>query len=79
MTAAEGRRGRAMTITLWALQAPVTAARNAGSASASIELTARGFADGAALTLVGRARTVLAELGLQPPVHLISLEQAIVA
>jgi DNA-binding SARP family transcriptional activator len=34
---------------------------------------------GAALTVVRRARAALAELGLQPPVHLLSLEQAIVA
>jgi DNA-binding SARP family transcriptional activator len=34
---------------------------------------------GAALTVLRRARVALAELGLQPPLHLISLEQAIVA
>lgn len=34
---------------------------------------------GAALAVVRRARAALAELGLRPPVHLISLEEAIVA
>jgi len=34
---------------------------------------------GAALTVVRRARAALAELGLQPPPNLISLEETIVA
>ena len=34
---------------------------------------------GAALMVLRRARAALAELGLQPPLHLVSLEEAIVA
>jgi ATP/maltotriose-dependent transcriptional regulator MalT/DNA-binding SARP family transcriptional activator len=66
----ESRRVIELTIDL----APYDDERYLRAAAALLEQGRRG----AALTLVRRARAVLAELGLQPPVHLISLEQAIV-
>ena len=67
----ESRRVIERTIEL----APYDDERYLRAAAALLEQGRRG----AALTLVRRARTVLAELGLQPPVHLMSLEEAIVA
>jgi DNA-binding SARP family transcriptional activator len=67
----ETRRILELTIDL----APYDDERYLKAASALLEQDRRG----AALTVVRRARTVLAELGLQPPPRLISLERAIVA
>ena len=67
----ETRRVIEMTIDL----APYDDARYLRAASALLEQGRRG----AALTVVRRARAALAELGLQPPVRLLSLEEAIVA
>ena len=67
----ETRRILELTIDL----APYDDERYLRAASALLEQDRRG----AALTVVRRARTVLAELGLQPPPRLISLERAIVA
>ena len=43
------------------------------------EAGGRAGVQGAALTVVRRARAALAELGLKPPPNLISLEETIVA
>lgn len=67
----ETRRVIELTIDL----APYDDERYLRAAAALLEQGRRG----AALTVVRRARAALAELGLQPPLHLISLEQAIVA
>jgi DNA-binding SARP family transcriptional activator len=67
----ETRRIIELTIDL----APYDDERYLRAATALLEQDRRG----AALTVVRRARAALAELGLQPPVRLISLEQAIVA
>jgi ATP/maltotriose-dependent transcriptional regulator MalT/DNA-binding SARP family transcriptional activator len=67
----ETRRVIEMTIDL----APYDDERYLRAATALLQQGRRG----AALAVVRRARAALAELGLQPPVHLISLEEAIVA
>jgi ATP/maltotriose-dependent transcriptional regulator MalT/DNA-binding SARP family transcriptional activator len=67
----ETRRILELTIDL----APYDDERYLRTASTLLEQDRRG----AALTVVRRARTVLAELGLQPPHRLLTLEQAIVA
>lgn len=67
----ETRRVIELTIDL----APYDDERYLRAATALLEQGRRG----AALTVVRRARAALAELGLQPPLHLISLEAAIVA
>ena len=67
----ETRRVIELTIDL----APYDDARYLRAASALLEQGRRG----AALTVVRRARAALAELGLQPPPNLISLEETIVA
>jgi ATP/maltotriose-dependent transcriptional regulator MalT/DNA-binding SARP family transcriptional activator len=67
----ETRRVIELTIDL----APYDDARYLRAATALLEQGRRG----AALTVVRRARAALAELGLQPPPKLISLEQTIVA
>jgi DNA-binding SARP family transcriptional activator len=67
----ETRRVIEMTIDF----APYDDERYLRAATALLEQGRRG----AALAVVRRARAALAELGLQPPLHLISLEEAIVA
>jgi ATP/maltotriose-dependent transcriptional regulator MalT len=67
----ETRRVIEMTIDL----APYDDERYLRAATALLQQGRRG----AALAVVHRARAALAELGLQPPRHLISLEEAIVA
>jgi DNA-binding SARP family transcriptional activator/tetratricopeptide (TPR) repeat protein len=67
----ETRRVIELTIDL----APYDDARYLRAATALLEQGRRG----AALTVVHRARAALAELGLQPPPNLISLEETIVA
>lgn len=67
----ETRRVIELTIDL----APYDDERYLRAATALLEQGRRG----AALMVVRRARAALAELGLQPPLHLISLEEAIVA
>ena len=67
----ETRRVIELTIDL----APYDDARYLRAATALLEQGRRG----AALTVVRRARAALAELGLQPPPNLISLEETIVA
>jgi ATP/maltotriose-dependent transcriptional regulator MalT len=67
----ETRRVIELTIDL----APYDDARYLRAAAALLEQGRRG----AALTVVRRARAALAELGLQPPPNLISLEETIVA
>ena len=67
----ETRRVIELTIDL----APYDDARYLRAAAALLEQGRRG----AALTVVRRARAALAELGLQPPPNLVSLEETIVA